>query len=205
MTRCARRGVILTLLLSAACEGSGVWIDRLQADPLYRRASDLRKSPACAALVPMEYGRTIPVPVRDNGRDLFRVLYYPTVKAPHESMVISPAFEGRFSADDADVGNCPALAAAEFPTKLGPAVPPGMSMTRLTRTEVALFESLERVAALYFKGDPAQAKDKQALADFLDAFQTISEPGLTGYYYRLNPDFWEWLRREGGRSIPKPS
>jgi hypothetical protein len=34
--------------------------------------------------------------------------------------------------------------------------------------------------------------------------QTLVVPAMLPYYYRQSPDFWEWLRTEGGQSIPKP-
>jgi hypothetical protein len=31
----------------------------------------------------------------------------------------------------------------------------------------------------------------------------MAEPALLPDYYRLNPEFWEWVRAAAGRSIPK--
>ena len=76
-------------------------------------------------------------------------------------------------------------------------------MRQLNRAEVRLYESLEPAAALYLKGAPVDPAQRRILADYAEAVQTLVASPMLPYYYRQNPDFWEWLRREGGRSIPK--
>jgi hypothetical protein len=200
--RLPRASLLLGLALAAACRGTDYWVDKVQADPLYRRAEALRRAPACAALVPMEFGRTFPVPARGAGES-FTVLFYPLDAEPGRAAVLTPVFTGRFARAAGGPDDCARLPAAGPERDLGPAVPAGLSVTAYYRAEARLFSALDRAATLYFSG-PAAAGDKAALADFANAFETLAEPGLLADYYRENPDFWEWLRREGGRSIPKP-
>ena len=186
--------------LLAACKDSGDEADRLQADPLYQRVEKVRESASCAVLVPMEFGRSLPVPAREGG---FKLLFYPLVTAPGKAEVLSPAFEAAFARPGGE-DLCARIGSGK-PRSLGQAVPAGLSQKDYYRAEMRLFSALGRTAELYLKGGALAAADKQAPADFLDAFQTLAEPGLLPDYYRLSPDFWEWLRRETGRSIAKPS
>ena len=187
--------------LCAACKGADYWEGQLQADPLYRRAEQVRLSPSCSKLIPMEFGRTFPVPV--EGKQ-FEVQYYPLFVSPGKSEAMSPAFSGRFARDASAADVCAPLAAAA-PRSVGSPVPAGLSMKAYYKADATLFASLDKTAALYFAGGSPAAADKAVLGAFTDAFTTLAEPGLLADYYRLNPDFWEWLRREAGRSIPKPA
>lgn len=202
-----KRGALLALAsvaALAACKGSVDWVAKLQADPLYQRAEKLRDAPSCSKTVPMEFGRSFPVPLPGlDGK--FQVLYYPTVTSPGKSEVMSPRFAGTFTRGDAAADACSALPAElGRPSSHGPAVPAGVSMKEYYRAEATLFASLDKASALYAKGGAPSAEDKKALGDFMEAFTTLAEPGLKADYYRVNPDFWEWLRREGGRSLSKP-
>jgi hypothetical protein len=195
-----RRAFVLAAGLLTACKGASYWSGRVRADPLYQRAEKVRDAASCANLVPMEFGQTVPVPVRDDG-GRFKVLFYPVVSSPGKAEALSPLYEGLFARDAAD-SRCARLGAGA-PASRGPAVRPGLSQSDYYRAEARLYEALDKTAALYAKGAPLADADKKALADFADAFQVIAEPGLAPDYYRVNPDFWEWLRREAGRSIPK--
>ena len=190
-------------MLMAACKGSDYWLDKLQADPLYRRAEEVRQSESCAKLVAMEFGQTFPVPLSD-GAQRFKVLFYPLVLSPGKTEALTPVVEGSFERGASGQDRCASVGAGA-PQLAGAPVPAGLSMTAYYRAEVRLFSSLDRVAAAYFKGGTPTAPGKLAAADFAEAFLTLAEPGLLPYYYRLNPDFWEWLRRQAGRSIAKPS
>ena len=186
----------------AACKGADYWVARLQADPLYLRAEQVRASPSCSKLVPMEFGHTFPVPVR--GAKRFEILFYPLFASPGRSEAMTPAVEAYFARDTPAADACTPLPAAAS-RSIGAPVPAGLSMKAYYKADATLFASLDKTAALYFAGGSPFDADKAALDDSVGAFTTLAEPGLLYDYYRMNPDFWEWLRRESGRSIPKPA
>jgi hypothetical protein len=202
LSRLAPVALTLAAGLMTACKGTDYWLDQVRADPLYQRAEKVVISPSCSGLVPMEFGRSFPVPVRDAQKQ-FEILFYPLSVAPGKSEVFSPVFEAHFARDTAAADVCLRLPKAEA-RSLGAAVPAGLSNKAYYRAEATLFASLDRTAAVYFAGGASAPADKAALGEFIDAFLTLAEPGLRPDYYRINPDFWEWLRRETGRSIPKP-
>lgn len=201
----ARLAALLPLLAClAGCKGSAYWQDRLDANPLHKRAQDLRAGSSCSGLVPLEFGATFPVPVRDGAHGHFEVLFFPAAVAPGSYTVMTPTVQGWFSAGSAAGDRCEKLDVRDAQA-LGPALPKPLSMAGYYRTSLTLFEGLERAAALYFKGGPLAEGDREALKDFEGACEALAGPGLVVHYYRLSPDFWEWLRKESGRSLPKPA
>ena len=198
-----KRALLLALAAGfAGCKGSAYWSDRLDAEPLYQRARALRQSPTCLKLVPLEFGDTYPVPVRDAARGHFEVLFYPVNARPSKCTLATPLFSGRFESAAPAADRCVRLAQGEVDS-LGPCRPGGLSMAGTFKAEARLFQTLDRGAALYLKGEVPSPRDRRALGDFVDSFHALAEPGLLPFYYRQNPDFWEWLRQQAGRSIPK--
>jgi len=149
----------------------------------------------------MEFGQTVPVPVK-GGR--FKVLFYPLTFSPGKSEAMPAAIEGIFSAASDAPDSCAALPKASTGSA-GPAVPPGTSQAAYYRAEEALYAGLPKAGELYAKDAVPSEADKRLLADYLDAFNAIAEPGLLPDYYRAEPGFWEWLRSATGKSIPKPA
>lgn len=187
-----KREIVVFLALAgglAACHGRDYWVDRLQGVPLYQRADKLRSSGPCASMVPMEFGRSFPVPVR-GGK--FKVLYYPLERIPSKVQVLTPIFEGLFSMASTEGDACVRITTGTVES-LGLAVPPGVSMTTYYHHEARLYESLGRVSDRYSRGGVVDEGDRRVMADFVESFQAIAEPGLRSSYYNLNPDFWNWL------------
>ena len=89
----------------------------MQADPLYQLSGKVRTGPACSKLVPMEFGQTVPVPVKGGA---FKILYYPTMSSPGKSEIMPPQYEGTFTPDP-DHDACAKLP-AEAAVSRGPAV-----------------------------------------------------------------------------------
>ena len=204
MARTSRAGMLALMLSFAACRGAGYWMDRLQAQPLYQRANAVRASSACSRLIPVEFGRTFPVPVRRDGRPFYGELFYPAAVSPGAADISAPTAAGFFAARAPQEDLCVGLpSGATLPERVAAAA--GLSAARRYRLESRLYERLERVGELYFRGGSVTPQERQALVDYADAFRAVAEPVLLPDYYRLNSDFWEWLRREAGRSIPKPS
>ncbi|MBI5597141.1 MAG: hypothetical protein HY928_13690 [Elusimicrobia bacterium] len=195
-----RAAALLSVML-AGCRGADYWLERLESDPAYRSAAQVRRGAGCKGLVPIEFGATFPVPARD-GENRFKVLFYPTDNAPGMSRVMAPAVEGSFSLDSPDKARCLALKPSSATKSLGPAVPPGTSNEAFYRSAFTLYSLLSRVEQLYSGGGQLGAADEQSLRDFAGAFLALAEPGLLEHYYRVNPDFWEWLRKNAGRSLP---
>lgn len=196
------------LLGTAACAAAALaacaktdWGARLSAEPLYQRAQELRRSAPCSGLVPMEFGQTLPVP-QAGRKGRLAVLFYPVETQPGKSTLVEPVMTGSFSLDGELSPECSKLAVRR-PRELGPAVPPGASMEDYDRARAQAYASLPAAARLYFSGAAPGADDVKTLSAFLAAFRAAAEPPLLPAYYKLDPPFWEWLRKTAGDSIPK--
>ena len=196
-------GLLTLTACLAACKGSSYWMGQLAANRLHQRAQQVRQCADCLKSVPIEFGETYPVPVRDGKQGHFQLLYFPAEFSHASCIMASPVFAGEFSLDMPATDHCISLK-PKMIEPLGRCMPPGLSMAKVARTETRLFESLDSMAALYFKGSPLGPQERQLLAGYVEDIKILVMPSMLPYYYRQSPDFWEWLRKESGLSIPKP-
>jgi len=197
-----RRARGASLFFAAAVLGACAktdWVARLHSEPMYRRANQLRASASCAALVPTEFGQMLPVPMKSSGR--FAVLFYPLASLPGHVEALTPVVKGIFgSGQEAD--SCAKISAVKL-RALGPPVPPVLSNADYYRQQERAFSTLGLVADAYWRGGEPSPAGKKQVVEFARAFSAAAEPPLLPYYYRLNPDFWSWLEKQAGYSIPK--
>lgn len=185
----------------AGCGGGGfdASLRRLQTDALYKAAEAVSFAPGCEAASGL--GRSLPVPARVGG---YAVLLYPALISPSKSEALTPQYRADFGGDGPNAAARCVKIASGAALSLGPAVPPGVSNRDYYAAEASLFAALPNISERYRRGPPAAA-DRTDASAYFNAFQRIAEPGLAPYYYRLNPEFWEWLRAAGGRSLAKPA
>ena len=198
-----RASLALALLAAglAAYQDAGKRMDRLDADPLHRRAEQVRGGASCSAMVPLEFGSGFPVPARGGGYELF---FYPLKTSSDASEAATPIARAHFTMSGAPSSDL-CVRVKGLPSPAGPALRRGLSQAEYYRDAAGVYEGLRKASELYAKGAAAGPADRAALAALARDFRAVAEPGLLPDYYRANPDFWEWLRREGGDSIPKPA
>lgn len=187
----------------AACEGAAPWTEKLQANELYKRTNGLKVNGPCALLVPLEYNFTFPIPL-DAGARTIEVLYYaktPGRYAPKHT-IMTPQFAGILSWEDPAKDRCVALHPQPF-RELQPPISSPYLKTAYARRLFQAFDRLQKTSMLYFGRQALNPDDRKVLEEFAISFPEVAEPALLSHYYRVNPDFWEWLRQETGRSIPK--
>jgi len=194
-----RRGWVLLAAIAAfgACKGASDWMRELDADPLFSRAAVLSKTDACATLVPVEFGRSIPIPRPDGG---FEVFFYPTAVSAKGAALLPPNVLGQFKLDAQGAERCIRLPGSSRES-LGPVLASPMTLKSYYRAQVRLYRTLGKAAELYGRRAEPGLADRLALREFVSVFSRLAEPGLLPYYYKANPDFWEWLRKRGGASI----
>ncbi len=168
--------------------------------PLEQAVGTIAGSEACRRIVAMEWPASWPVPMRERGR--YAVFFYPLSMRPSGNpMVFSPAADATIDASIGKALSC--VSRKTTPKELsGPRWPAAMDKTSMKDFQSYsndLYLETETIAALYQTG--SAAGKEQGLA-FLALFQKLAEPALLAEYYRLNPDFWEWLRASSGDSLP---
>ncbi|MDE2107529.1 MAG: hypothetical protein KGL39_60610 [Patescibacteria group bacterium] len=185
-----------TIFLASAC-----------AQPSTRLYDAVRESyakPPCDSIIGAESAYTNPVPLDNPG--LFRVYYYAESETPQKPFYFyTPFGEAIIDLKSGNPLSCDRL--LEQPRKIY-----GDSFTkqadRLAKKEpnwdVQLAAQTESIGALYQSKKMPSSMDKKMAEKYFKLFEIFSEPALEPYYYRANPDFWEWLRALIGRSLPKP-
>ncbi len=180
-------------------------MDRLDATKLSRAENKLRFDSGCSHVIPEEFAHSIPIPfkIKKTGEMGFKVLFYPvTTESQAPSMAASPFVEGIFSLDGSVPDHCTATTDQKVKI-LGRAVPSGLSMVSYYRGKSLLYENLERITPLYFADSSLAAGDIKNISAFVREFKRVSEPALWPDYYRLSPDFWNWIQKNG-QVLPAP-
>ncbi|HVC08728.1 MAG TPA: hypothetical protein VNH15_02165 [Elusimicrobiota bacterium] len=199
MKRFLRLGAFLIVAAFLGACGKTDWLARLHSEPMYQRANQLRASSGCTTLVPAEFGQMLPVPMKRGSG--FAVLFYPLESSPGHVEALTPIVKGLFGAGR-EADSCAKIAGVKL-RALGPPVPLNLSNADYYRQQERVFSSLNLVADAYWQGGKPNPAEKKQVNEFAQAFSAVAEPPLLPYYYRLNPDFWEWIEKQAGYSIPK--
>ena len=158
------------------------------------------------------YGYPVPAKPKTNKTakttKIFRVFFYSIypsypAQAPGKKVEAQTPFAMAEFGLDGSAFCVPLTTQASLDKNLGERLTPeadrlGISSFTAKRSE--FYRVLAKTANLYFAG--AANKEAQKVAnDFMDKFLFISEPGLKQFYYRLNPNFWNWLEKLTGRKL----
>ncbi len=166
----------------------------------------VKGSSSCARMVSDHWPASWPVPTGGKGGAEFKVFFFeiPPTQETHFWMS-GPRAIAVFDSPDAAAANCRAVndsAKQRFQRRFG-APAERLDMDTFLRRSDELYAATETIALRYAaKAQPAP-KDAEVAERYLKVFELLAEPDFLPHYYRLNPDFWEWLRRLAGRSIPK--
>ncbi len=180
-------------------------MDRLDATKLSQAENKLRFNSSCAHVIPEEFARSIPIPfkIKRRGEMGFKILFYPAeMESASPSMAASPFVEGIFSLDGSVADHC-VTTADQKGGVLGRSDLNRLSMVSYYRGKSLLYENLEIISPLYFADSSLQAENLKNINAFVREFKRVSEPALWPDYYRLSPDFWNWLK-QNGQTLPQP-
>lgn len=163
----------------------------------------LPHSPPCSQNLPQDWVSSWPVPGDKPGE--FKVLFYALDRRAQDASglprvrVTDPRGHAVFFTDGR-VTECTSNPVDLEPLE-GERYPDAamdMEEDEFDTATAKLLTLTEAVGAAYSRKTKA---DKRTLAEFWKQFQALAEPALHKAYYKLNPAFWEWLRRENGASL----
>ncbi|MBI5247043.1 MAG: hypothetical protein HY923_07655 [Elusimicrobia bacterium] len=203
----ASRISLTLILLAAACgRKEPAAPEAASAGKLAALIAQSRSVGPCSAKVAGEWPAGWAVPA-GGGPNRFRIFFYPLKGTPPaEPRLAGPAAEAVLDT----------AAGATTECRVGP---PPRDVTGARWTAAAdkldadafdakaaeLHELTEAVGAAFAARHPATPEETEIAMRYLAAFEVLAEPPYLADYYRLNPAFWEWMRKTAGRSIPKPS
>ena len=195
-----KRFLLISLLaLPIACSRP----QRPLSERLKQAVESLKTRAPCNRVIPLEWAYAWPLPQADGD---FLVLFYPLTGNPATGPKLYSPGGAAIIKPSGEITSC--LMFANEPRQL-----PhhrrwsfhfrGDSMEAFEKRACELFDATESVARLYSSGRPLDASGRAEAGRFWKDFQALAEPELLPDYYRADPDFWEWLRRASGGSIPK--
>ncbi|MFH1726748.1 MAG: hypothetical protein ABII00_19235 [Elusimicrobiota bacterium] len=161
--------------------------------------------PPCDTTIPMEWPTTWPVPTGKKGGSEFKVLFYPLTGTPAASpTVYAPMAEAVIDAETGEPSSCERwpVAGETLSKRRWPEGIQGLSMDEFDKRAARLYDATEKAAELYAAGGTPAGAGLDLMKRYLALFESLAEPDLLPYYYRMNPDFWEWIRGVLGKSIP---
>lgn len=194
--------VLALAAVLTACDKAGKLREALQNTPLFQEVGAAARSGSCLRLVKANFGHMLPLPVIERGQGLFLVGFYPLKGDAGAETLATPEFAATFPPGRGQDAMCRFLTIRKS-EDLGPRVAPGSVVIANLEAQRAYYTLVESVAPAFFEGREASVSEKLSAKELLAAFHGAAEPGLQSDYYRLSPDFWEWLRKQTGASLPK--
>jgi hypothetical protein len=165
-----------------------------------------RFGPPCRRLVALEWPAGLPVPDAGATGRRFKLFFYPLAGSPGTpTRLATPSAEAVVDADAGAAIECRALpyTPRDFAGPRWTAAASALDADVFDAKVAELDRLTEIVAPVYAARRAPTAADADLARRYLALFETMAEPALLPDYYRLNPEFWEWVRAAAGRSIPK--
>ncbi|MFA5138097.1 MAG: hypothetical protein WC728_02605 [Elusimicrobiota bacterium] len=168
--------------------------------------ASLRQTAPCDKDIPLGWAASLPVPAGKDSSGAYHVLFYPVpaqepgMSGPGGRALVRAGVQGE-SACTRLPGTPKELSKTRWPAQAASLPAPELE-ERLRGVHV----QTEKVALLYYWGRKTAFTPKEiaSLKRYVESFVGVAEPALLKDYYKLNPDFWEWLRGAAGVSIAKP-
>jgi hypothetical protein len=189
---------LLVALLTAGCSP-----DRTLGS-LAQAFEGLQRAPLCSQNLPMDWVSTWPVPLAAPGQ--YAVLFYALDRKAQDNSGLprvrptEPRGHAVFDTSG-KVTECGSNPVDLVPLESERYPPEAMDLEEdaFDAATAKLLQLSDAVGAAYQR---KAAVDKKTLAAYWSQFQLLGEPAMRPDYYKLNPAFWEWLRRENGASLP---
>lgn len=183
------------------------WIQNLLKKPVgdntEGRLSQAIRAARSSNDIPMEWAPSWPVPTGGMQGYEFKVFFYPgsgreadpRIYAPQAEVTLNTntgtAIGGRWSQDSQK-----AVSSKRWPDEISE-----ISMDEFLQLREQLYRATEEVALIYARLSEITPDERVKVQEYGKLFSKMVEPALRPYYYKLNPDFWAWLRDCGALSI----
>lgn len=174
----------------------------------YRPAREIRNivGAAAAAVIPDEYGETIPCPVRAGDALVLRVVFFPSSGPPSRRVVLPPRFVVDVDGERAaivrlarctpdEVGVVPPLAPVP-----GAGVEPTAPVDDFVRRRERLLDLAPAVWEAFAAGATAApgAVGAGEVREFYELLLSITTADVAPFYPAVAPEFFRWVRATAG-------
>jgi len=167
---------------------------------LLKKIKRVEIDPACGNMFHVEMNWTFPVPFKNDGKNAYRVLFYPVNVTPHHATMSTPIVFVEVPAFADKPVRCERLRPKEI-KDLGP-IYSAKTVNSISFNQHDLFYAkIEEVAKLYFDNRRKTKESTKTVCSFFEEFSFLMEPALGDQYRQLNPDFWKWVGMQCGKSL----
>lgn len=194
--------LLFLAVLSAALTSCAGRKEEAASPRLKRIVETLYSKPPCAAVIPEHWSPSWPVPAVSPGGSGFKLLFYPVVREGPELRLSAPLGQAVFTGDGR-VSSCTRAPGPEarLSGPLSSKQAAGYSPEQMKERSDRLYALSEEVGMLFSAQSPPGPGQAPLLREYGGLFRELAEPPLLPHYYRLQPEFWDWLKAAGAPSL----
>lgn len=192
-----RRWPVLILAAACACSRSAPELPKEKRSAFQILSEGLVSDPPCSSRIPMEWSPSLPVPTLKEGRLLYRVFFRGWHGRPDTGLFLHDAEGDALFSAEGPILDCrqrekPGRAFADEPSTI-------KDQAEYDARLRALYLSIEEMGRLFAEGNALSTEEKIKTAVFAEEFDALSSPGHARSYRALSPDFWAWVKKNGGK------
>lgn len=196
------RTLVLLAVISmlAACSREHVPPDEPEF-PLHTAVRESGVSQACGSIIPLEWAWSPPLPAIEGGKLVYKIFFFGRSGDPQKGFIFHhPEGDATIAAD----GRVTACSRRSGPVTLYPKweVPDNVTQDDIDQKERDLYPQIADAAQLYASKRELTADEKKRIVKMADDFMFFVDKGQGPDYLALSPDFWTWVRKNGGRVPP---
>ncbi|MDQ6959501.1 MAG: hypothetical protein Q9M27_00605 [Mariprofundaceae bacterium] len=198
------KNLIWIIIISAALSSCSKGTNRVPGANLNGIVQTLYSKQPCAAVIPESWVASWPLPTGAKSGKEFKLLYYPVTRQGHDIKLSAPLGEAVFTTKGGSPSSCRRLPGEpkELAGNSLSIAASHFSVEELEAHSARLYALSEKTAAIFAAGNPPAKEQRPMLREYGQLFLELAEPPLLPYYYRLQPEFWGWLKAAGAPSLP---
>lgn len=196
MTR--RPWLILPLAAVCACQSSTPEPPKEERSAFQILSEGIGFDAPCSSRIPKEWAASLPLPVLKEGRLLYRVFFSGWHGRPDSGLFLHDAEGDALFTGDGKVLECRqrGTPGKVFVDEPSPIKDRSVYDARLR----ALYIAIEAMGGLFVASRALSADEKRAVASFAEEFSALSSRGHAASYRALSPEFWAWVKQNGGKA-----
>lgn len=192
---------ILCALLWLACAKKITQNDELQSALAIAHSTE-----PCSTIIPMNWAPSIPIPADKRSATRFAIFFYPLPDRMGDQWMGGPSGHALIDLNADQAISCARDSTSLKKLDLRKRFSPGadrLNVQELTDKRAELDLNLEQLAWLYTSTQTLNVQGLAQLKSFGELFSLLAEPPFLPFYYRLNPDFWIWAKKNGAQLPPE--
>ena len=186
---------VLSAVLAAACRHS-----LPQESALEGALASALHGPPCGQIIPMSWTPSFPIPTAAGSGGEFSIFFYAVADRQGDEWLGTPSGRAVIKIGSAQAQSCERGRGSRHSLRRDQALSKEarrLGAQALEDERARLYFLLQQAGALYDARSPLSPEGRRHIQHFLASFSLLAEPPFLPDYYRLNPDFWTWIKGQG--------